>query len=53
MSDEGLISKICIKNSGNSISVNSQSRNRNREVEHKCMDTKGEGVGLEKLGGWD
>lgn len=28
MSDEGLISKICIKNSGNSISVNSQSKQK-------------------------
>ena len=41
MSDEGLRSKTYMKNSGNSISVNSQSRNRNTEVEHKCMDTKG------------
>ena len=45
MSDEGLISKIYIKNSSNSISVYGQSRNRNTEVEHKGMDTKGQGVG--------
>ena len=29
-----------------------QSRNRDTEVENKCMDTKGERGGWEELGGW-
>ena len=30
-----------------------QSRNRDTDVENKCMDTKGKGVGWEELGDWN